>query len=555
MKRLSQKIYHLSLGSVQFIVLFLTVLLFGSNFLFTCYAENMETQVVCTRWDNLLLNLLGGFFLCIFFVFVASFVAKRGGTCKKLLLFVTFGWILALGAILILFGKTVPAADAMSVYGAADSLAKGDTSVIHPTDSYLSYYPQQVGLMAFLEILIRIWNLLGINVPAYHFIKGIYVLLLCVAVLYQYKSVHLLWENNTTDCLYLLLAGSNLPMIMYSSFVYGEIPSFTAFSVGLYFLLLFIKNARGTQSSKNASLLFPGSFSLLFLTLSVMLRKNSLILIIAVCLVLLLEWVRSHRYCFALLAVLCAMAAFLILPCVQKGYEIRSGSFLRSGVPAMSYVAMGMQESSRGQGWYNGYNINTYQACSMDTALTNNISRQSIRDSLSRFREDHGYAIDFYAKKFLSQWTDGTYASRQATLATFGGRRPLFQRIYEGDLSAFYIQYCNLYQNVIYLGVLLFCIAPYRRKRNRFRHTGLPLYIGFIGVIGGFLFHIIWEANSRYIFIYGLLLLPYAAWGLNLLSNTFSLGKFPRNNKCRRPHATDMPATEAQAGQASSREP
>lgn len=546
MKRLSQKIYHLSLGSVQFIVLFLTVLLFGSNFLFTCYAENMETQAVCTGWDNLLLNLLGGFFLCIFLVFVASFVAKRGVKCKKLLLFVTLGWILALGAILILFGKTVPAADAMSVYGAADSLAKGDTSVIHPTDSYLSYYPQQVGLMAFLEILIRIWNLLGINVPAYHFIKGIYVLLLCVAVLYQYKSVHLLWENDTTDCLYLLLAGSNLPMIMYSSFVYGEIPSFTAFSVGLYFLLLFIKNP---------SLLFPGSFSLLFLTLSVMLRKNSLILIIAVCLVLLLEWVRSHRHSLVLLATLCAMAALLILPCVQKGYEIRSGSYLRSGVPAMSYVAMGMQESSRGQGWYNGYNINTYQACSMDTALTNDLSRQSIRDSLSHFREDPGYAIYFYAKKFLSQWTDGTYASRQATLATFGGRRPLFQRIYEGDLSAFYIQYCNLYQNVIYLGVLLFCIAPYCRKRNRFRHTGLPLYIGFIGVIGGFLFHMIWEANSRYIFIYGLLLLPYAAWGLNLLSNTFSLGKFPRNSKYRRPHATDTPATEAQAEQASSLEP
>ena len=44
---------------------------------------------------------------------------------------------------------------------------------------------------------------------------------------------------------------------------------------------------------------------------------------------------------------------------------------------------------------------------------------------------------------------------------------------------------------------------------------GLPLYLGLIGVTGGFLFHIIWEANSRYIFLYSLLLMPYCAMGLS----------------------------------------
>ena len=35
-----------------------------------------------------------------------------------------------------------------------------------------------------------------------------------------------------------------------------------------------------------------------------------------------------------------------------------------------------------------------------------------------------------------------------------------------------------------------------------------------IAVLGGFLFHMVWEANSRYILPYFLLMLPYAAWGL-----------------------------------------
>lgn len=34
-------------------------------------------------------------------------------------------------------------------------------------------------------------------------------------------------------------------------------------------------------------------------------------------------------------------------------------------------------------------------------------------------------------------------------------------------------------------------------------------------MLGGFLFHTIWEANSRYIFVYSLLLMPYCAAGIH----------------------------------------
>ena len=42
---------------------------------------------------------------------------------------------------------------------------------------------------------------------------------------------------------------------------------------------------------------------------------------------------------------------------------------------------------------------------------------------------------------------------------------------------------------------------------------GVMYYLGIITVIGGFLFHMMWEANSRYIFPYAMLLIPYAAFG------------------------------------------
>ncbi len=215
---------------------------------------------------------------------------------------------------------------------------------------------------------------------------------------------------------------------------------------------------------------------------------------------------------------LCALCCFCILPLTQAGYESKAGNTLSSGVPAMSYFAMGMQESSRGNGWYNGFNFNTYQENDMDTERTVQKSKEAIAERLAYFKENPGYAADFYLHKHLSQWADGTYACRQATLATFGGRHPFFDSLYGGKYSSYVISYCNVYQNVLYLGALLFCclglFPKFQAKKTDACAFGLTTYLGFIGVIGGFLFHIIWEANSRYIFPYGLLLLPYAAMGI-----------------------------------------
>ena len=408
-------------------------------------------------------------------------------------------------------------------------------------------------------------------------------------------------------------------MIMYSSFVYGEIPSFAALSVGCYLLLRLLGSVspdgsyrnnvspggsspdssyRDNVSRNDASsvtaydyvprmlrqILFTGFGSILFLTLSVMLRKNSLIPVIAVLLVLLFEALRpgrngKMRLGLLIMAVCLAVTSVGILPLVQKCYEKKAGNTLSSGVTAMSYLAMGMQEASRGCGWYNGFNIDTYDTAGMDTALANEISRLAIDERLAYFREHPGYTADFYLHKHLSQWADGTYASRQATLATYGGRSAFFKEVYEGSLSGGYIEWCNAWQNVLYLGVLVFCIGSLKNRRkskvvghmadqtavhtagctadhmadqldadqlgadrhgadrhgadrhgadrlgadrhgadrhgaDRLAADRLYIYVGLIAVLGGFLFHTFWEANSRYIFSYSLLLMPYCGAGV-----------------------------------------
>lgn len=509
-----RKIYVCCLRLVQIITLLLAGILLISGVLVTCFSTDMVSQKVLTRWDNLFLTLPATalFTLILFAVSAGLSKAPRQIVSRIMHLFILCWFVFACG-MLILFGKSVPAGDAYSIYSIAQSLAAGDTSVIQPTGSYLSYYPHQIGLVAFWEILIRLWNLTHIDQHAYHFIKIVYLLLGAAAVFLQAKTVHMLWKDERTDYIFLLLEGANLPLLMYTSFLYGEIPSFAALSAFFYFVSQLLSTESSSKNQKKHRLLL-GFGCLLSLTLSVMLRKNSLIFVIAAVLVLSIWGIHQKRPRLVLLAALCAACAIAVIPCIQKIYEYRADSYLSSGVPAAAFLAMGMQESSRANGWYNGFNFNTYHESGLHTETAVAVSQAEIMERLNYFKENPGYAVIFYLQKFLSQWADGTYACRQASLATFGGRADFFVSLYEGEHSRFVIEYCNIFQNIIYLGAFCFCLVTFRTKKQE-----LPVYLGLVGVLGGFLFHMIWEANARYIFLYGLVLLPYAAKGLSLLSN------------------------------------
>ncbi len=479
------------------------------------YIDDMISQVVLFKW-GFSFAVIPGIIIILGINFLIRFLTKTGGTFRKALLFVTILWIFAAGVFVAFFGRTVPAADAMAVYSMAESAASGEFLFVSGAESYLSYYPQQIGMITAYILPIKIWNLLSTGIPAYHMIKILNIFLACATVLFQYYTLKKLLfgkeKENTVCCIYLILTGLSLPFILYTSFLYGEIPSIAAISASMFFLICIIHDENNIGKTK---LIIFSALFVLFTALSVFLRKNSLIYVIALSIVLVIEWIKRKKLLYPLLLIAAVVCSLGILPAVLKIYETAVGRTVLPGVTALSYFAMGMQEAERGCGWYNGFNFLTYESSGLDTDLANEISRNAIIERLNFFRENPAYAAKFYLQKYASQWADGTYASRQATWAELGGRSSFMQSLYTGSLGKAFTIFCDVHQSLIYIGAFLYYLKNIIASKKSADATSFFLHLGFIYVFGGFLFHMLWEANSRYIFPYSIFLIPYAAAGLS----------------------------------------
>lgn len=249
---------------------------------------------------------------------------------------------------------------------------------------------------------------------------------------------------------------------------------------------------------------------------AVAIRKNTLIFIIACILVWAAAWLakRQRRCLIIILALIISTVAGIIFP--QKFYEFRAKNTMGSGVPAMAYIAMGMQWSEgRSPGEWNGYHADLFIDCSYDAEETSRISAEAVKTSLKYMMSNPGYMAEFYYYKLVGQWDREDFMCLYETLEFYGNRTSAAWEIYQGRAKDGLMSLMSVYQSLVYLGAALFCISGmvrWKKGDSDMSSVGtLPLLATFTG---GFLFSMIWEASPRYAMPYFVMLIPYAADGL-----------------------------------------
>ena len=219
------------------------------------------------------------------------------------------------------------------------------------------------------------------------------------------------------------------------------------------------------------------------------------------------------------------------------------------GVPSAAYFAMGMEETEGKYGWYNGRNVGLFRDAGYDREQTVLDARETMKASIGEFQNSKRYLIRFYAGKFLSQWGDPTCVSMremEETRRHTGEHPKLVDSLIFGTGSRILQWGMNVTHSLIYLGLtiyLLSVIGSALRRKQKLRmpaqngqqtqngqqeqngqqaqkqaqhlHTvSEPEILLVLFLVGGMLFHQIWEASGRYTMRYYLTMLPLAAWGI-----------------------------------------
>ena len=202
----------------------------------------------------------------------------------------------------------MPSADQASVIGAAIDFIQGDYGTLAP-DHYCGLYAHQLGPAAMEEMLFRI-----LGEADYHVIQIVFVLLNVAGIYCIYGILKEVSGRLAVVTMGTLLAGSCMASVFYTSWVYGEIPWVFCSLFSAWMLVRYIKYG------KTGSLV--GIVTAL--TLGTLLRKNTLVLVVAYCMVgavrIFSKWDRR-------LLISLVLALALPLLCYQgiyKMYEMRS---------------------------------------------------------------------------------------------------------------------------------------------------------------------------------------------------------------------------------------
>lgn len=372
---------------------------------------------------------------------------------------------------------------------------------------YLYSYPFQIGFAALLELIYRIFGIENFIVFQLLNIVSIMV------ILDMLNRITLeLFDNENIHQLEALLSFGMLPLFLFSTFVYGDIIGWAFGISAIYHVIKYLRN------NEWKSILLAG----ILLMFGTIIKSNINILLVAAVIALFLNSINKKNYKQLLWIVVLFLFSQIGVRCVSQIYVSRADlAEYPAGIPKVAWIAMSMQEADEGGyacGWYNAYNWNVYAENGYDAVQTTNACIDSLRNSFDRFVHEQKYTLDFFYKKFTSQWNAPTFQSmitNEWASRHVDGLSPVANFfLYELGHDILY-GIMNVYHFIIFLCCSFFFILG----RNKW--TFLKAYY-ILNIFGGFLFHMLWEAQSRYILGYFVLLLPLAACGCHYLLNSIS---------------------------------
>ena len=512
MKKLFQEKIISRIFNILATVLYL--ILFGySLFLTGNQSENIRDEFIYIEHDSFILNVL--FLGCALSIFL--FLGKAVDKIKKMS---TRNFILSVVCVLaggisvywVIAANALPMADQLYLCQYAEAFNKGEFSGLQ-WGGYVARYPQQLGIITLLRAFLIVF---GENyIRAFQIMVALSVPLLILSGCMILR--HLTKNNVKVEIYYLFLMLLCVPMYAYSSFVYGDL-----LSTVLAMLCVWVYLASFHKFTYGKVFLFSG-----LIGLAVQLRQNLLILVVALGIVTVIKFIFSARkHAFIMfIALLIGVFGFHV---GVRGMYAQAMQDNPPEIPAVLFMVMGLNDDQGRPGWHNNYEFNTFDECSDDVEAAKEVAYTHLRMYLGIYKENPSYMIDFFVRKMNTQWHAPMYQSVVMTGYNGGNQLSPIKEIYEYDDVIYVLSFMmKVYQMLLYGGILFLLVV----KRKDW--TQIENYSLLICVFGGFIFSLMWEAKTRYMFPYLLMQIPYMAWGIHEMISVISIKVLALKNRIK----------------------
>lgn len=403
-------------------------------------------------------------------------------------------YYLAMGTLWVLSSRSVPVYDSKFVSDCAVSFSQGDYSALF-NGQYLDIWKHQIGIVFLLE---SFYSIVGYGNVIAVMLANVVCITVTGNMLFQILA--LFNEDKKVHNLYYLLMFFCIQPLFYCDFVYGTLFGLCFAVMGVYLVLRYLKDG-----GSGRIILACGSMGVAILA-----KENFLIYLLALVLLLLYQAMSRRQVKCVIAAAVMALAVFAPKP-VEAYYAAKAGDELSEGMPASAHVAMGLMEGPCADGWSNMYNTRVFDENYPDREKMNQAAMEKIQERLQIMLDDPVYGLEFFYHKFASQWAEPTFQS--LWLSSYqqkhsGELSRVVQSIYQGKLNTVILEFCNVFTTLLWG----FSAFYYWRQRKR---VGIGELACGIIVLGGFVFHMLWEAKALYILPYYMLSFPAAAAGVS----------------------------------------
>ncbi len=356
--------------------------------------------------------------------------------------------------------------------------------------NYFQSYHHQITLAFIYSIFFKIIHF-GEAGP----LRVLNVLAIILTIFSLYKiNVQLSKKYKTNKVLMFVLILTFASLPMFSTFIYGDIPALSLCLLSVYFTM------RYTETKKIKYIIFSGLLTMV----AYMMRMNSLIFVIATVIYLLLNLFKEitkkswkENLLNAFLIIIYIVISIVPSSLVQNYYLNKYNLDKNKSYPIISYILMAMEDNShRGSGWYDE---DIGEPALRDPNIKDEYVER-VKNRLQYFSQNIGYTFEFYVSKLASMWTENTYSAIRNNTTS------------EHDVLENAIEPLTFYQKVL---LIVTCVCSLIVLIQNRKNLSLELIFLITIFIGGFAFHILWEAKSRYIIPYIVTLIPASSIAIN----------------------------------------